>query len=694
MLGLVGFWSHALAALLFGALALWQLRHWNHDRRNRPLAAAFAVTSVWAIFVAFLGPHSMAAGLAESGRNFAFLAFMYAMVRGAADDGRQRALKAVYTVVAGVIGLQLTIAGVAPEFTRAPIVYDALIATGQIIGLTIAAGSLVLVHNLYGQAAPDSRWGIRLPMIALAGMWTYDLHLYTVGYLSRAPVDDLLAMRGAILSMLVPLFALASKRNAQWRVQVSRAATFQSISVIAIFAYLILMMSATQALEIVGGDWARIGQIGVIFAMTVVALVLLPSGRMRAWARVLLAKHFFEHRYDYREEWLRFTRTVGAAGEGQAALSERIVKALADIAQSPAGLLFVPDESGRLGLAARWNWPDDVPRGAAGDAALVRLLEASGHVLELDGCPATVRAGGMEAAVPVPLAALEDAWAGVPLLHRDRLVGLVVVAHPLVRRPLDWEDFDLFRTAGTQAASYLAEARSHAALADAHRFDEFNRRFAFIMHDIKNLVSQLSLVARNAERHADKAEFRQDMIATLQASVRKMNDLLARLDRGSGNVEAEPPRAVSLEQAVGEVVELKRRVHPVEVETGAGIAALADPARLRQALEHLLQNAIDASPESAPVTVRTGVRGGEAAIDIVDRGGGMSADFIRDRLFQPFASTKECGFGVGAFEAKSLVAAMGGRIEVESRLGEGSRFTVFLPLGATREDFLPERMRA
>ena len=694
MLGLVGFWSHALAALLFGALALWQLRHWNHDRRNRPLAAAFAVTSAWAIFVAFLGPHSMAAGLAESGRNFAFLAFMYAMVRDAADDGRQRALKAVYTVVAAVIGLQLTIAGVAPEFVHAPIVYGALTATGQIIGLTIAAGSLVLVHNLYGQAAPDSRWGIRLPMIALAGMWTYDLHLYTVGYLTRGPVEDLLAMRGAILSMLVPLFALASKRNAQWRVQVSRAATFQSISVIAIFAYLIVMMSATQALEIIGGNWARVGQIGVIFAMTVVALVLLPSGRMRAWARVLLAKHFFEHRYDYREEWLRFTRTVGAAGEGQAALAERIVKAIADIAESPAGLLLVPDETGRLSLAAQWNWPDEVPHGGSGEAALVRLIEATGHVLELDGRPGRIRAGGMEAEVPAWLAGLEDAWAGVPLLHRDRLVGLVVLAHPVVRRPLDWEDFDLFRSAGIQAASYLAEARSHAALADAQRFDEFNRRFAFIMHDIKNLVSQLSLVARNAERHADKPEFRADMIATLQGSVRKMNDLLARLDRGSGNVEAEPPRAIALGPTVGEVVAVKKRVHPVLLEAELGVGAVADPARLRQALEHLVQNAIDASPAGTPVTVRIVRRGGEAAIDILDGGAGMSADFVRDRLFQPFASTKESGFGVGAFEARSLVAAMGGRIEVESREGEGSRFTVFLPLGATREDYLPERMRA
>ena len=99
----------------------------------------------------------------------------------------------------------------------------------------------------------------------------------------------------------------------------------------------------------------------------------------------------------------------------------------------------------------------------------------------------------------------------------------------------------------------------------------------------------------------------------------------------------------------------------------------------KQALAHLVQNAIDASPNGAAVRMRCGRRGGEAAIEIVDRGEGMSADFIRTRLFQPFASTKENGFGVGAFEARSLIAAMGGRIEVDSREGEGTRFRITLP---------------
>ncbi|MFL6845336.1 MAG: XrtA/PEP-CTERM system histidine kinase PrsK [Allosphingosinicella sp.] len=684
MIVLLAFWAHALAALLYGALALWQLRRWREGGGNRRLIAAFAVTSCWAIFTAFQGPLSLGAGIAEAARNFAFLGFMYSIMRDAKEERQRGAATLVYAVVAGVIGLQLTLAGVTPQFADRPLLHEALVSTLQVIGLTIAAGSLVLVHNLYGQAAHESRWSLRLPMIALAGMWAYDLHLYTVGWLTRAPVEDLYAMRGAILALLVPLFALASRRSAQWRIQLSRAATFQSLSLIAILGYLIVMMTASRALEIVGENWVRIGQVGLVVAITGVALVLLPSGRMRAWSRVIVAKHFFEHRYDYREEWLRFTRTVG----GDAPLGERVIKAIADIAESPSGLLLVP-EGGRLSVAARWNWLDDLPESSVDDAALIAFVERNSHVVDFPGFRG---APHPDLKLPEPLAALDSLWAGVPLIHGERLVGLVLLEHPLVRRPLDWEDFDLFRTVGIQAASYLAEARTQDALADARRFDEFNRRFAFIIHDVKNLVSQLSLVIRNAERHADKPEFREDMIATLHSSVKKMNDLLARLHRGAGNVEAEPVRAFPLGRAVSAVAEVKRRVHSVEVEGDMTLAAIADPIRLEQALAHLVQNAIDASPESSPVRIRCGVREDEVAIEIVDRGAGMSADFIRTRLFQPFASTKESGFGVGAFEARSLMAAMGGRIEVESREGKGSCFTMFLPRGETRLEL--ERMRA
>jgi putative PEP-CTERM system histidine kinase len=335
-----------------------------------------------------------------------------------------------------------------------------------------------------------------------------------------------------------------------------------------------------------------------------------------------------------------------------------------------------------LAPEAQWNWKGPVPARGAETPELVAFLERSGHILDFAAPNAAAS----------PLAAL-GGWAGIPLLHRERLVGLVILDHPLVRRPLDWEDFDLFRTAGIQAATYLAEARTQEALANAQRFDEFNRRFAFILHDIKNLVSQLSLVARNAERHAHNPAFREDMIATLQSSVKKMNDLLARLSP-SRTAEAEAPRPIRLAEVAEAVAKMKTRVHPVTVSAEPGLVGLADPAGLDQALSHLVQNAIDASAPGVPVEIALHESSGEALIEVRDRGAGMSADFIRSRLFQPFASTKDSGFGVGAFEARALVAAMGGRLEVASREGEGTCFTLYLPLAAISGSYSDQRMCA
>jgi putative PEP-CTERM system histidine kinase len=678
-------WSHALAALLFGALAVAQWRKRERELHDRWLGAAFAATTLWALSVALLGAQSMASALAESARNFAFLGFMYAIVRTAGAGERHRAVRIVYAVVAGVIGCQATIAAVSPEFAAVPLAREAFLAAAQLLGLTLAAGSLVLVHNLYGQAAPDSRAGIKLPAAALAALWAYDLHLYTTGYLGHGAPQELIAFRGILLAGLAPIFILAMRRSGDWKVRLSRAATFQSFSVLAILGYLIGMMTAARAAEIAGDGWGGIAQAGIVVAMTAAAALVIPSRRARAWLRVIMAKHLFEHRYDYREEWLRFARAIGAGGQDEASIGERVVKALADMAGSPGGLLLSAHDGGLMSLDAHLQWDRDLPARPIESSALTAFLERTGHVLDFAALPAEAAAA---AASLAPL----DAWAGIPLLHRERLVGLVILDHPLVRRPLDWEDFDLFRTAGIQAATYLAEARTQEALANAQRFDEFNRRFAFILHDIKNLVSQLSLVARNAERHAGNPAFREDMIATLQSSVKKMNDLLARLSP-SRTAEAEPPRPIRLSEVADAVAQVKSRVHPVTV-TGDAVVGLADPAGLEQALSHLVQNAIDASRPGIPVELALREAAGEALIEVRDRGAGMSADFIRSRLFQPFASTKDTGFGVGAFEARALVAAMGGRLEVASREGEGTCFTLFLPLAATRAAYSDQRMCA
>ena len=189
----------------------------------------------------------------------------------------------------------------------------------------------------------------------------------------------------------------------------------------------------------------------------------------------------------------------------------------------------------------------------------------------------------------------------------------------------------------------------------------------------------MSLVARNAERHADNPDFRADMVATLKSSVGKMNDLLLRI-APKGETREVHTGPVELRPLLGAAIAAHRHRHDVQLLGDAGDWAEADGHALEQAIGHLLHNAIDASASDAPVIVRVERDAEQIVIAIVDQGHGMDADFIRNRLFQPFASTKDGGFGVGAFEAKSLITAMNGRLTVDSRPGQGSRFLITLPI--------------
>lgn len=680
MIALVGTWSHAIAAVLFGLLALWQLT--RHERRAAMaiLGIAFLLTAIWAGLAAATDPGSVLARLGETARNLGFLTFMYVLLKRGLGDERRPFVGLIYVALFLLVVLQVMINGALGLLPEGEGINAIALVSMLMLNLCFAIGALLLVHALYTVAAPETRWGIRPTLIGITAMWAYDLNLYTFAWLTGRVPFELLALRGVLMLCLVPTFLFSMRRNVELRVKLSRKIAFRSLSLLAIAGYFLMMFFASELIDIFAGSSAALVQVALVFLLSVGAIVLLPSKRVRGWLRVKMAKHLFEHRYDYRAEWIRFNHTLAQPGSDTDPLDGRVVQALADMTESEGGLLLVRGGDNILQPGARWNWDDLGAVNATDDTVLGDWLEASGHIVELDPLRRGDHGDLDEIATLVPswMVAEADAWALVPLIHRDQLTGAVLLKRPRIDRTLDWEDLDLLRIAGRQVASYLAEASSQDALAEARRFDEFNRRFAFILHDIKNLVSQLSLVARNAERHADNPEFRTDMIATLQDSVGKMNDLLTRLapkERG----RSEAPRPTGLRKLAEQLAAQKSDAHPIRIAAGTECHAMVDPVRLETALTHLLQNAIDASAPDAPVRLAVDGNGDDVWIAIEDSGVGMDENFVREKLFRPFSSSKAGGFGIGAFEARSLVAEMGGRVDVDSREGEGTRFTITLP---------------
>lgn len=676
MLSTIILWGHALAALLFAALTLWARKGSAGDLPSRLFPLALAVTALWALSVAGIGVAEPVTRLFEGVRTLAWLAVLAAIQHDAGSDRARRigagfAYAAVGLVNIGQVVLYLLAAGSTNAAAAVNLEHVALL-----LRALSALGSLILLHGLFPVAAST---GTRMILAATGGMWLLDVNICIARYLSDQPPVELAAARGIAMALLATVMATALSRRDDRELRVSRMITFHSLSVLGLILYFVAMILGTRMIEELGGTHARIVQTAFVFGSTAAVLTLVSSGWLRAWVKVKLAKHLFQHRYDYRAEWGRFTDTLGEP-EGGAPLDARLVKSVADLTDSPAGLLLVADGDG-LAVEAGWRWDGDgLP--PCETRALASHLSCTMRIVELDRLRAdpdvVVRADA--AAVPAPMLAHCDAWVVVPLPHRGDLIGAILLARPPVPRVLDWEDFDLLRIAGRQVGSYLAEARARDALAEARRFDEFNRRFAFILHDVKNIVSQLSLVARNAERHADNPAFRADMIATLNESATRMNDLLARLAVREPQ-RADPPRPVVLHDVAARSAD-RFRLHRVTVDGEAGAAALADPARLQQVIDHLVQNAIDAGG-TAPVRIVTGADADRAWVEVIDRGHGMTPAFVRDELFRPFVSSKPTGFGIGAFEARQLAVAMGGRIDVDSQVGHGSRFRIVLPRART-----------
>ncbi|MEQ9465024.1 MAG: PEP-CTERM system histidine kinase PrsK, partial [Haliea sp.] len=412
---------------------------------------------------------------------------------------------------------------------------------------------------------------------------------------------------------------------------------------------------------------------------------LLFSGRLRALLRVQLSKHFFSYRYDYREEWLKFTRALASLNEE---VAEGIIRIMASLASSPAGLLWGAAEGQPQRLLAHWDMP--VPAGATGEGlgSLPDWLRRTDWVIDLREWQ---RAPDLYEGLELPDWLRQDPtlWLVIPLVFRDRLEGVLMLRQSNIKDNINWEDRDLLKTAGRQAASHLAQHLASQALVEARQFDAFNRLSAYVVHDLKNILAQQSLMVANAARHRDNPAFIDDMIATVENSVARMQRLMEQMRSGLRSGAADD---LALAPLLQQVVASRSGARPVPTTDFASgeLRVEADSERLATVFNHLIQNAQEATPPEGKVSVSLCSQGDQALVRIADTGRGMDPDFIRQRLFRPFESTKGLtGMGIGAFESREYIRQLGGDIDVDSTPGTGSVFRVTLPLAKTPATDIP-----
>ena len=547
------------------------------------------------------------------------------------------------------------------------------------IRLALAIVGLVLTEQVFRRAGQHARWAIKPLCIGLGGSFVFDLYFYADALLFNRLDADLWAARGLAQALVVPFIAVATARNKEWTIDIalSRGVVFHSTAFLASGIYLLAVAGAGYYVRYFGGSWGKTFQVGFVFAALLLLGWMFSSGALRARLRVFINKHFFSYRYDYRHEWLRFTNLLSAR-DPAVSTAQRSIEALANLVESPAGSLWLREGDGAtFTQVGRWNMPESREQLPAGDS-LPAFLQRTGWVVKL---PEYRAQPGLYTGLQVPtwLASLPAAWLVVPIIAQEELIGFVVLASPRTEIDVNWEVLDLLKTAARQVGSFLAQIQASEALLEARKFDAFNKMSAFVVHDLKNLVAQLALLLKNAERHSQNPRFQEDMLSTVRHVSERMEKLLLQLS--SGSRAEEPLRSIDVGRLVTDVVRSKASERAdIAIAKADHILVLGHEQRFERVIGHLVQNAIDATREAGNVRVMVAAEAERAVVEVADTGCGMSEAFVRERLFRPFQTTKSAGMGIGAFETAQLVKEMGGSIQTDSRLGAGTRIRVILPL--------------
>lgn len=676
----VGLYSYLAAAVAYGFFAILLVFSWRSSLQGKLLFFAIAISAIWAGLAAKIAISNTE--LISYYQIFELLRYMVwyifllklfenAAMQGVGSASYKKIIGWMLPMSVGFAGLLLLNYGFSLS------IQPVLGIAGQVF---LALIGLVIIEQLYRNTSTRHRWATKYLFLGVGGIFAFDFYFFADALLFRRIDQDLWEARGIVNFIAVPLLAISSARNKNWslNVFVSREIVFNTTAIIGGGVYLLLMAGGGYYIRVFGGDWGHIGQ-AAFFSLAVALLAtILFSGQIRARLKVFLAKHFYKNKYDYRIEWLSLTEKLSDRAS-RTTRFETAIRALAHTVDARAGQLWLCDEASGFNNVASWN-ADHLDITEPSEGSLIRFFVDTGYlinVLELEAHAEEYH--GL--VLPDWLQHLHRPWQIIPLQSENSLLGFMVLANPLVVRSINWEDRDLLKTAAKQVANHLAVLMTSDALAEAKQFEVFSRLSAYMVHDLKNITSELEMVALNAKRHKSNPDFVEDAFDTVDNAAGDIKRLLDQLR----NKQAQTAKVISVDLVtlVQEVVYNKQRQLPKpQLQLAVKVATVTiEQNRLRNVLGHLIDNAQHATDNTGNINVSLSSQESLFIIEIKDTGHGMDADFIRDRLFTPFDTTKgNAGMGIGMHESRDFVRSIGGEVRVSSKPGKGSIISLQIPM--------------
>lgn len=555
----------------------------------------------------------------------------------------------------------------------------------RVFQMTLLLGFVLPLMNLeltFRAAVGTMRWRIKYVVLGLSIVVGGYIFVRSQAILYRAYEPALAGIESSALLVgsVFLVIAYARKGFGGLDVYPSRAVLRSSLTVLIVGGYLFIVGVLAQSVRRFGGAESFQVQAFVVLLGMAGLAVLLLSDRLRQRLQALVVRHFGKAQHDSTRLWTELSRRLAAVGDDRSVSDVAATITASTFDVLAVSVLLGDDSSGHIRIAAATaptgsSWQDNAVAGWKAAAAGLATQSAAFNLDKVEEawceplknlCPSTFANGGPR-------------WC-VPLRTGERIQGAIVLADRVNGTSYSSEESELLQCLADQTASALVNLRLADEVARGRELEAFRTMSAFFIHDLKNATASLNLTLKNLPVHFDDPEFRADALRGIGNTVRRIDDMIARL-----SALRHRPDPLRVEADLNQVVQdaLGALDRQPEVEIAHDLAAIppirADREQILSVVTNLLLNALDALGSAGRIEVRTDYHGERVVLSVTDTGCGMSAAFLRDSLFKPFQSTKPKGLGIGMFQSRMVVNAHGGSIQVESKVGVGTTVRVSLP---------------
>tara|TARA_R110001592_G_scaffold319321_1_gene596879 strand:+ start:30580 stop:32640 length:2061 start_codon:yes stop_codon:yes gene_type:complete len=674
--------SHGIGAVSFFLLAMFIANKRLRRQSDRALLAASIATIIW--LSAMIGqsldyniPFYVRYTL-ELVRNAAWFDVLYAMLGISFFPKRESGKDRFYLTssILLLLALMLSIT-LFQGITGKQLISTQLLL---ILQLSISIVGILLLEQVWRNGNSFRRTGIKYFTIAIASIFAYDFFMYTDAMLFKELSTPLWEARGIINALAVPLIivTIIQSQKQAIGINISRQMIFHSTTLILAGIYLLFISAGGYYISFFGGTWGEALRVLFISIGLITLILLITSPVLRAKIMVFISKNFFDYKYDYREEWIKSTNALASREQDQS-LYYQISHILSDLVGSKSSAIWCKDDDDIFTLRSQQGAIEGKLGNIDKNSDLILFFKQHDWIINLDEY---MMDPSKYQLIEIPEDILHQVhpWLVIPLGSGDHISGLVLLCDPIADIDLNWENYDLLKIVSQQACSYVDQSESQEKLGTAKQFEAVNKASAFLVHDIKTIIAQLSLLVKNAEKHKSNPAFIDDMIHTTSHTVDKMDHLLHQIRNPNQSNES---KKVELGELLLEIYLSHKKSTPCPsleaIESPIWIKANKE--ELLSAIGHIVQNAIEATPKDGEVSISIKTGKEFIYIFIQDTGSGMSEDYIQNHLFKPFVSTKGLtGMGIGVYQSREYLRKIDGTISVTSELGFGTCFTLKLPI--------------